>query len=250
MVFPTANFGPFLINEPSDSISKGDVAGETFWSVAGYNSDINGTEEDLWNQGGDLSYLSAASTMTLVSTDAGDTANTVFVSGNLAGVEVSESYVLNGLTPVAGVGTQQFDVINFMFISDGPANIGNIIASATSDASVQCSMLATRGITQHGFYRMPAGYGAIIKQVEFSAVKESGGQEPIIEFKMYARFSPTSAWVVILDRRINAATTSDFVLPFPLSGPIGPGADVRLSASSTEINTQALMRVIGIRYTV
>ena len=245
MTSPNIAYGHPILDS-SDEISKGNFKGQTFWSVAGYNSDVNGTEEDLWNQGGSLSYLSAASTMSYAA-GAGDT-GTLFVSGNLAGVEVTETRTLNEGTPVAG--SQLFDTINFMFISAGATNINNITATADSDASVQCNMLAGRGITQHGFYRMPTGYGAIIKQVEFSAVKESGGQDPIIEFKIYARFSSASPWIIILDRRINAATTSDFVLPFPLSGPIGPGADVRLSASSTEVNTQALMRVIGIRYKV
>ena len=105
-------------------VSRGNIVGAGALVIAGANPDIDtGSEDDLWPQGGSLTYLASEETMDLVSTDAGDTGPLamfiVGVDNNYA--EVSEVIALDGLTPVTT--TQAFFRINFMFLSGTAAVI-------------------------------------------------------------------------------------------------------------------------------
>ena len=244
-------------NDFSDDISLGKIPGTTLVNIGGCNPDIDtGGEEDLWGQGGNLVYLSSPETMDIVSTsiddDVGGTgATSLFISGILAGAVVTDTIALDGTTPVTS--TQTFDRINFMFLfgaGSGQTNAGDITATASTAATVQCRMLAGLGITQHGFYSVPAGKTIVIKQIELNATKTGGGASPIINFRVYARFSPASPWIVITERRLDVNVQDSLVLPFPASGLLSPGADIRFSAVTDQNNTEALCRLTGIQYDV
>lgn len=248
----------FNRNEFLIGVSKGNVAGQSFLSIAGCNTDIDiiSGEEDLWEEGGTLVYLSSAETMDVVSTslddDVGGTGATgVFISGNLGGVSVSEVVALDGTTPVTT--TQTFDVVNFMFLTSsgsGLTNAGDITATASTALTVQCKMQAGIGITQHGFYRVPTGRNAVIQLVEMNATKTGGGASPILDYKLYARFSPTSPWIVLLERKLDVNVQDSLIIPFPLGGVLSAGADIRLAASTDQNNTECLLRVTAIEYDV
>jgi len=254
MGFPNNVFNQ---NEFLIGVSKGNVSGQSFLSIAGCNNDLDiAAEEDLWVQGGDLVYLSSAETMDVVSTsvndDVGGTGATgVFVSGNLGGVGVSETVALDGTTPVTT--TQTFDTVNFMFLTSsgtGLTNAGDITATASTAATVQCKMLAGTGITQHGFYRIPAGRNAVIQQAEMNATKTGGGASPIVDYKVYARFSPTSPWIILLDRKLDVNVQDSLIIPFPLGGVLSAGADIRLAATTDQNDTECLLRITAIEYDV
>jgi hypothetical protein len=248
MVFPAANFGPFLHYDTADEISKGNVAGSTELDITGVNHNmLADTREDLWPKGGTLVYLPTAETMVYESSDEGDT-NGLFISGNLAGVTVTENVTLTGTTPVAG--GQLFDVINFMFLTSGETNIGAITATASSALTPQCGMFQGRGISQHGFYRVPLGKNVIFKQIALSAARQAAGQTPIINFNMFVRFAPTTPWISLIDIRMDTGVQSGGVVPYPLSGVVFPGADIRFSAISTEADTEISVRLVAIEYAV
>ena len=248
MAFPTANFGPFAHLDTSDEISKGNIEGESTFTVTGVNHDMDtDTREDLWPEGGILIYLPAAETMNYVSDNPADN-NSIFISGDLAGVTVTEQVSLNGTTPVPG--SQLFDVINFMFLMSGDTNAGFVTATATGEGTAQCSIFPGEGISQHGFFRVPMGYSVIFRQIAFNTARQQAGQDPIVNFNLYARFTPASPWVSLIDARMDAGVQSGIVIPYPVSNIIVGGADIRLSAVSTEANTEAAVRLVGVRYAV
>ena len=253
---------PFILTQsPTDflsEVSKGNVPGQSAVLVGGANPDISsGVEEDLWPQGGSLIYLSSPETMNIVSANAADNvagtgAASVFVSGLLAGAIVTDFVSMDGITPVTT--TQTFDVVNFMFVlaaGTSLTNLGIITATATIAGTVQCAMAAGTAISQHGFRRIQQGRNAIIKQVEIDGTKLSGGSLPVIDFRIYARFTgATSPWIVIFERKMDTAVSNQLVIPFPCSGVLGALADIRMSASSDQNNTVATMSVSLLEYEV
>jgi hypothetical protein len=87
-------------------IAKGLVSGVKVVHKFGRNDALGGSVEDVWTRGGLYVWLTAADTLTLVSTDANDTAagtgvRTVAIEGLAADfTEQSETIALDGLTPV------------------------------------------------------------------------------------------------------------------------------------------------------
>lgn len=242
-----------------NDVSKGIVSGREVLNFAGLNSNFNIGTTDLWEQGGQLVYLASEETMNYASTDANDTllgsgARRLFVSGvNDAGEEVSEVIEMNGLTPVAG--SVPMAVINFMFVladvgGVGAANVGTITATASTSATVQCVIRIQAGISKHGFYRIPAGKNAIIKGIELNGSKTSGGTNPLLRFNIFARFGPTTPWISIFERALDAAKESSLNPPQPLSGVLSAGADIRLSCTTDQNSSFAYLRVLGILYRV
>jgi len=229
-------------------ISRNKVGDYRILSLSGSNPDIDtGVEEDLWPQGGLLSYLASEETMDIVSTDAADSDPlAIFISGVDGNYNiVSEVIVLDGLTPVTT--TQAFFRVNFMFLSgEGSTNAGFITATASTASTVQCAMLINTGISQHGFFTVPAGKIGNIFQVEINAAKISGGGSPVLAFSIYVRFTPATPWIAVLTRRLDTGVQDSLVIPFIVSAVLSPGADIRLSAISDATNTTALMRVTGV----
>jgi len=247
MPIPSIAYGHPIL-DPSDQISKGRTDGETTFTVTGVNHAMSAdTREDLWPEGGTLIYLPAAETMTYVSDNAADTEG-IFISGDLAGVNVTEQVTLNGQIPVPG--SQLFDVINFMFLTSGVTNLGFVTATAATALTPQSSIFPEEGISQHGFFRVPVGYNVIFRQLSFNTARQAAGQDPVVNFNVYARFAPTTPWISLIDARMDAGVQSGIVVPYPVSNVISGGADIRFSAVSTEADTEAAIRMIGVRYKV
>jgi hypothetical protein len=95
------------VQEPYElQVSKGQIAGASSLYKFGYNPDINGTEETVWSQGGNVTWPTAAFTAFISSSSTADTsagtgAQTVTVEGldeNYAAQSVTVS--MNGQTQV------------------------------------------------------------------------------------------------------------------------------------------------------
>lgn len=249
-----SNFGTTDI---AAEVSRGNINGQEAVLIGGINFDIDsGTEEDLWVPGGSLVYLSSAETMNIVSTstsdDVGGTgATSLFISGMLGGVVVTDIVTMDGTSNV--LTTQTFDFVQFMFLlgaGSGRTNAGIITATASSAGTVQCGMAIGYGISSHGFRRTITGKSAIIRSIEINGTKLTGGALPVITFRIYARFTQSSPWVVILNRSLDTAVQNQLIIEFPYSGILGPGSDLRMAASTDQNNTIAEMRVTLLEYDV
>lgn len=138
----------------------------------GFNPDVAATTlEDIWSEGGIISYLSAAETMSVVSDDAADDGNpagTGLQKVMLEGLDtdwkmITEEVTLEGVTPV--VTSKSFIRVDRMFGTDvgsGEFNAGKITATASIAGSVQASMRAGLGQSEKSQFSIPLGFVGIL----------------------------------------------------------------------------------------
>jgi len=237
-------------------VAKGNVDGTTLIIVRGHNPDVDSaTEEDIWEGGGDLSYLSSAETMDVVSTDIDDSdtggvnpqstgARTVILSGvDGTGALITEVVTLDGTTAVTTTAT--FLRVNSMVLLTAGSsgwNEGNITATATTALTLQCEMDATEGISQNSHYTVPLAKTGYLYQIELNASKTSGGGTPQVEFKGYAR-NNGGAWLQLFDKRLSISVTEelDVMLPFPSA--MVAQTDIRLRLDTDTNNTEVRTRM-------
>ncbi len=221
--------------------------------VRGHNPDIDsGTAEDLWEAGGELAYLSSEETMNIVSTStnddgdpAGSGALTLRVSGvDGTGAAVSEDVTMNGTSNV--LTSQAFlrvNVMQVLTVGSGNTNAGNITATASSAASIQCEMDATEALSQNSHYTVPLTTKGYLYQVEFNLTKNAGGGLSV-ELHGFARPGGAGApWLQLFDKHMDEDITdeSDLLLPFPTQMPAR--TDIRLSALTNKADTDVRSRM-------
>ena len=132
----------------------------------GNNPDVSvGVAEDIWSGGGDYPFLTVATALELVSSNANDTsagtgARTVRIDGlDDQYVEVSQTITLNGTTAVA-VPTNLFR-INFMIVltaGSGTFNAGDITLRDSGGGTTRCIMPAGYSVTRQSLFTVPAGW--------------------------------------------------------------------------------------------
>lgn len=255
---PKFNPADTNLNDYLDSVSRGDIVGDGVVFLSGKNPDINGSAEDLWSEGGSLVYLSSAETMEVASSSAADTsagtgARLLFISGtDDDSVSIFEVVAMDGTSNVTTANAYKRINSSIVFtVGSGETNAGTITLTATSAGTVQSHMEAGISIAVQGFRTISTGKAAIIKQVELDGTRLSGGQLPLLTFKLYVRRSgPNQPWFVLLERMLDTAVDNQLIIPFPLSGVIDAGADLRLEAASTVTNATVSMRVNLLEYDV
>jgi len=132
----------------------------------GYNENVGTSFEDVWVVGGNISFLSAADTMDVVSDDAADTnsAGTGLRKVRLQGLDGDYNFVdevvdLAGTTPVTT--TNSFIRVFRAFsveTGSGEVNAGVISITDTTGGSDQAQILAGDGQTLQAIYTTRAGY--------------------------------------------------------------------------------------------
>lgn len=109
----------------------GQVQGaKVFWQ-SGYSEDITTTEREVWSGSGAFHFADTASTLSVVSTDIGDT-QSITISGLDANwAEIDETIVLNGVTPV--VTTKSFIRVNSAYNISAADLVGTVTGSIGAD---------------------------------------------------------------------------------------------------------------------
>ncbi len=152
----------------------------------GFNADVSTTFEDIWSAGGNLSYLSSAETIEIASSSANDTsAGTGAQKVKIFGVDanyvaIEEEVTLNGISDVTT--TNSYLRAYRMFITDvgsGEVNEGNIIATATTSATVQAQIDADLGHSSMAIVTVPDGFYAIVTGIRTAA---TGRDSAVIDF--------------------------------------------------------------------
>jgi hypothetical protein len=149
--------------EPFDlQVSRGQITGHTVVSLYGYQTAVGVTSIPMWENATTYSYPSSAVVMTLVSSNAGDTAVSVQINGLDSGYNpISEVVALNGTTGVAS--TLSYLRINSMQVTAGnPA--GDITAS--NGGTTYAKILQGINRTQTSIYTVPAGYTFYLQRVQ------------------------------------------------------------------------------------
>lgn len=146
----------------------------------GFNSDVNGSEETIWDGGGIYAYPSAATVMKVSSSSANDTsagtgARTVTVSGLDADYnEAEETVSLNGQTEV--LTTTSFIRVNRAFVAtagSGDTAAGDIyVGTGTVTTGVPATVYAKITLGQNqtlmSVWTVPAGYTAYMLRANLS----------------------------------------------------------------------------------
>jgi hypothetical protein len=174
-------------------VALGRRQNQTTWNKWGYNDDVDSAAaETIWAQGGLLTPMTTARTLSVVSSDANDTsAGTGARSVVIYGVDanwLSQTVVvtLNGTTPV--VTSETWLGINRIAVYACGSlgyNAGAITATATTDLTVQGIVPIQAGSTQQAFFFVQAGHTALADWLWINARKLSGGTSPRITVKGY-----------------------------------------------------------------
>lgn len=167
------------------SVGLGLVPGVRRVTALGSNQDVDqGTlPEDVWSVGGAYPWMTAATSLEVVSTSASDAAagvgaRTILIAGlDINYVEVSQTITLNGLTPVV-VPTQLFRINSILIMSAGATkvNVGDINIRDAGAGTVRGQVPVGFGISRQAVYTVPAGNTLSVHSILFAQTR-SGGVE-------------------------------------------------------------------------
>lgn len=163
-------------NSANIPIADGRVEGysvRNIFGTTGGSTSITTTEfRTPWELPSNYAFPTAASTMSLVSSSASDTAVTVLILGLDANYnEISETHTLTGTTPITT--TNSYFRINDMIIVAGNA-VGNV--SLTVGANVYSRILAGTGRDQKAVYTVPAGHCFFLTRINAFCTDANGGK--------------------------------------------------------------------------
>ena len=235
-------------------IAKGKVAGHSLIVIRGHNpSQTSASGFVDMSEFGDITYLTTAETMNIVSTDVDDDGDpvdtglrTMLIQGvDNTGAAIQEVILLNGTTNVLHL--KSYLRVNTMVgLTAGSSgwNEGVITAKASSAATTQCEMDATEGISMDSHYTIPLNHTGYVYQVEFNAARLVGGTAPVIEFIGLARSGGDgNSWIQLFDKRMDTALDDeiDVFLPFP--APAIARTDIRLRTDTDQNSTETRSRM-------
>lgn len=232
-------------------VARGNIPGHTAIIVFGHNTDVDaGVVEDVWEQGGTLVRMTSAETMNIVSTSTDDDgspvgagARTVQIKGLDGSFDpVSETVTMNGTTNVETSNT--YIRVNELKVltadaSATNANVGNISATASSAATVQCFMEATDGLSHKIHYTVPNGKTAYLYKIELNVFKVSGANAGV---KFDAVVTPLNAASFKLTEKATESDLTEIDLQHPFPVPFAAKTDLKVTALSDTANTELYAR--------
>lgn len=236
-------------------VARGNIPGQSTVIIRGHNPDLDIADgfQDVAHDG-DLTYLTAAETMNIVSDDANDDAGdtglrTLIINGvDGGGNFVSETITMNGTSDVETVKTYlRVNAMIGMTVGSSGWNEGEVTATGTVTATIQAHMGVTESLSQNSNYTVPLGKTFFLLKIELNAAKISGGGTPELEFKGYARIGGDgAAWLQLFDKKMDTAVTDEIdVTP---SFPFGAveRTDIRMRSNTDVNNTECRTRMYGI----
>jgi hypothetical protein len=175
--------------EPFDlQVSRGQILGHTTLSLFGYQSAVGNTKIPVWENATAYTYITSASTLTLVSTSASDnTSASVLISGLDSNYNLlSETLNLNGTTGVT-TANSYFRINSLVLITPGSSqttNVGTITLKQSSNIIAQIN--AGIGKSQMAIYSVPAGHSFYLDLAEVNT-SNSYTSSNIITYSVQAR---------------------------------------------------------------
>jgi len=223
-------------------IARNQISYHKFIFKFGFNSDINGTEETIWDEGAIYAYPAAAIQMKVSSTSTDDTsagtgARTIVVSGlDQNWDEASETVSLNGQTEV--LTTTTFIRVNRAYVAtagSGGTAAGNIyVGTGTVTTGVPATIYAkiTLGENQTlmAVWTVPAGYTGYVTRGSIS------------QGTTFANQYTTARLVIrpfggVFRTAVKVTLTNIFIdFPFEIPVPIQEKSDIEVRAFSSGSN--------------
>jgi len=228
-------------------VSKGQVTGASSLYKFGYNPDINGTEETVWSQGGDVVWPAAAFTAFISSSSTADTsagtgAQTVTVEGldeNYAVQSVTVS--MNGQTQVQIGDASGWIRINRAFVAtagSGGTAAGTVYIAATGVSSGVPTGTIYAGITdgnqtQMAVYTVPASHTLYLDDLIFTAAISQANNYATV--KLNTRDFGSN---VFRTKFINVLQSNELVIDFEFPLAIPEKTDIECRAVTSNTNNQ------------
>lgn len=212
------------------SVAQGEVAGTETLYKFGYNSEIQTTEETIWDQGGNITWLSAATTVHVNSTVATDTTTGTGVRKiRVIGLDanyndLSEDFDMNGRTQVQGE-KEFYRIFRAFALESGSDEVtsGSIYVANSSglngDFVPTGTILAkfnSDGQTQMAVYTVAAGKTFYMDRLSFTAGVSQANRYVTIKFRV--RYFGTSTWRTQFIHALQSnlhATEFDYPRSFP-----------------------------------
>jgi len=198
----TSSISRMGLYEPFDlQVSRGQISGHSTLSLFGYQSAVGNTKIPVWENATAYTYITSASTLTLVSTSASDnTSASVFISGLDSSFNViTETLFLNGTTGVTTANTY-FRVNSMTLVSAGSSqttNVGTITLKQSSNVIAQIN--AGIGKSQMSIYTVPAGYSFFLDLAEVNT-SNSYTSSNIITYSVQAINNVTGVKLAVLQQ--------------------------------------------------
>ena len=174
--------------EPFDlQVARNQIMGHSVLSLFGYQASVTTTSIPVWENASTYTYITAASTLSLVSTSASDdTSAKILINGLDSNFNpISETLAMNGTGAVTTVNSY-FRVNNLVMVSPGTSqntNIGTITLKHSSNVIAQIN--AGVGKSQSTIYTVPAGYSFYLDLAEVNTSNSYTGST-IITYKVQA----------------------------------------------------------------
>jgi len=188
--------------EPFDlQVARGQISGHTVVSLFGYQPSVTTTSIPIWENATTYTYITSASTLTLVSTSASDdTSAKILISGLDANFNpLSETLAMNGVTGVTTVNSY-FRVNSLLMVSPGTGqstNVGTITLKQSSNIVAQIN--AGIGKSQSTIYTVPAGYTFYLDLAEVNTSNSYTGST-IVTYKVQAINNTTGVKLAVLQQ--------------------------------------------------
>ena len=255
--FSTQSGSPFALAQPSfyQRVSQGDIRTTSPIIVRGHNPSQTSASGMLdLSEFGDITYLTAAETMDIVSTDAADTAagtgmRTLLVQGvDNTGAAIEEIITLAGVVPVTTV--NEYLRVNSMVgltVGSGGFNAGTITATASTAVTIQDRIGIDDCLSACSFFTVPTGNTLFVLQAEFNVSRLSGGTAPVVEFEARARLGGDgNAWLLLFDRRKDAAVSDETTVIPAFPARLIARTDVRFRSDTDQNSTETRSRLYGL----
>ena len=203
------------------AIARGFTKGHRALYKFGYNPDVNGEEETVWAQGGNMTYPTSAVTMFVSSTSANDAnggtgANSIIIQGLDENYdEIEETVLLNGQTQVATQLAYLRVYRAFVTLagtggtSGGTIYIGSSGATGGVPNTTVYANLSFGNQTQIAAYTVPAGYTLYVDDINFTAALSQANKTATCSF-----VSRTFGSNVFRTRLINVLQSNQLITKF------------------------------------
>ena len=176
-------YGPSSNIPIADGRVEGYSVRNIFGTTGGATNIVTTEFRTPWELASNYAFPASASTMSLVSSSASDTAVTVLILGLDSDYnQISESRTLTGTTPLTT--NNSYFRINDMVITEGNA-VGDVTLSV--GANVYSRILAGNGRDQKSAYTVPAGYCFFLTRIDAFCTDANGGKAA--RFRNYLRSS-------------------------------------------------------------
>ncbi len=210
----------------------------------GFNPDINGAEETIWDVGGIYAYPGSAVAMT-VTTDAGTAADDNGVKVIVEGLDGDYNEVSDEVT-LAGAGTatttQTFLRVFRSYVSGSQEPTGNL--NITNGATTYARITLGENQTLMAMWTVPAGYTGFLDHVNIATGTTNANQyvtAQIVQRQLGGVFR------VMMKETLGSGGTADFLIRYPILVPEKTDVEVRAESSGSNNLISANFSMIYIK---